>query len=1431
MTPPETAPNRQRRALFFALAVAAAVAAAVAITSLASAGTSGGVTIQTLPAMTAVSAGGFHTCALASGGGVKCWGDNSSGQLGDGQACGVSCSTPVDVSGLTSGVSAVSAGLYHTCALTTGGAVKCWGDNGSGELGDGQTCGVSCPTPVDVSGLTSGVGAVSAGDSHTCALTTGGAVKCWGDNSYGQLGDGQTCGSGVCNTPVDVSGLTSGGAAISAGGYHTCAVTTGGGVKCWGNNGYGQLGDGQSCSSLGCTTPVDVSGLSSGVAAVSAGFYHGCALSTSGGVKCWGYNGDGELGDGQACGFYCLTPADASGLTSGVAVISAGGFHSCALTTGGGVKCWGDNNSGQLGDGQTCGFSCLTPVGVSGLSSGVSAVSAGFYHTCALTTGAAVKCWGDNSSGQLGDGQACGTDACTTPVDITDVTPTPTGTPTPTDTPSPTPTGLPGGLVTQDLSQDLTAQDLASTLVGPGITVSNVTYTGAPVAGGTFTGGTGIIGFESGIILSSGAVAGVVGPNNTTAFTLGNGTAGDTDLAALSGSSTYDAAVLEFDFVPAAATATPGAQAAGLTTSNITFNYVFGSEEYNEFVGSFNDVFAFYINGVNCATVGADPVSINTINNTSHPELYINNDLPTPSLNTQLDGLTVVLTCQAVVTPGVTNHMKLAIADATDNVVDSDVFLQAGSFVIAPTPTTTATDTATATPTSTITETPPATSTATATPANTAIPTVTDTPVVTSTATSTPTATATATATNTPTNTPATPTATHSPTQTRTPTNTPSLTATPTMTRTPTNTATPSNTPASATATNTHTPTSTATPSNTQGPSATPTMTRTPTNTATPGSTPTPATATNTRIPTSTATPSNTPGPSATPSNTRTPTPTDTPGGPTLTPTSTPTPSETAAPTATPSVTPTDTPTAIATPTSPRTATPTFAATPTSPPTATPTFAATPTNPPAATPTSPPAATLTSPPAATPTDTPLPVPTFNALTPTPTDTRPPAVIARPTASLSPTLTPTRTRTAAPAPTSTPSSSVLGTTNPPENGPPGGEHPFHVYGGGYISGAEPHTAGSVLSFSQISHDPKVVGTNLMLAIILLIILLTGSTVFNNTLDEHRDELQALGVRFFAPFRRLGGFARQGAGANSGAGLLTAILGPILVLGVTCLIYSFNESGFGMNGKTAAFFSSLVISIGLMTYIGEGGEALITRHRFRTPAGIRLYPIAILLAAGFVLLSRIVSFQAPIMYGFVASATVLAASQMEHRHSALAVAFPAALLLAISLIAWALLVPLRNHGANSAHWWAHLPSDSAALIFAGGIEGLLFTMIPIRFNDGAKIFRWYKLLWLPLFFIPAFLFCWVILNPQAQGFDALIHRRALFAIALVTAYSLVTVLVWAYFAFRGEAEPPEPPGALPPDGGVRPRLSRPLLGEQDATATLPAPRSLSRRPRET
>ena len=352
-----------------------------------------------------VATGKFHSCALTSAGGVKCWGSNSNstlsaGQLGDGTS--LNRLVPVDVVGLSSGVVAVSAGAFHTCALTTAGGVKCWGQN-FGALGDGTE--LHRLTPVDVVGLGSGVAAISAGGGHTCALTSTGGVKCWGVIGGLGLGDGTTQDR---LAPVDVVGLTGGAVAIAAGNTHTCALTGAGGVKCWGGN-LGRLGDGTDQNRL---APVDVVGLGSGVVAIAAGGSQTCAVTNAGGAKCWGNNVSGALGDGTTVNR--RTPVDVAGLTSGVVALSAGDNHTCAVTTSGGVKCWGSDLSGQLGDG-AFNVDRLTPVDVTGLSSGVTAVSAGGQHTCARTSAGSVKCWGFNGLGGLGDGT---TNSRAVPLDV-----------------------------------------------------------------------------------------------------------------------------------------------------------------------------------------------------------------------------------------------------------------------------------------------------------------------------------------------------------------------------------------------------------------------------------------------------------------------------------------------------------------------------------------------------------------------------------------------------------------------------------------------------------------------------------------------------------------------------------------------------------------------------------------------------------------------------------------------------------------------------------------------------------------------------------------------------------------------------------------------------------------------------------------------------
>lgn len=336
-----------------------------------------------------IHADGMTACVVTSGGAAKCWGTAGYDNLGRGTPA--LRLTPVDVGGLSSGVLDIAIGRDHTCLLTSKNGVRCWGSFGeqaNGDLGDPWTAG-------DVNGLQSGIVAVSAGGDQTCALTIRGRVKCWGAGWNDSLENGNPANN---EAPINLAGLAN-GIYIAVGPRTSCAVIKGGKVKCWGANDLGQLGDGK-FDLNDHKSPVNVVGLSFGVASIAAGKNYNCALTKGGRVKCWGYNGDGQLGDGSTND--SPIPVNVVGLSSRVIAIAAGDSHACALTESGGVKCWGDNKYSELGDGTF--KNSTTPVDVVGLKSTVVAIAVGSGYSCAVTRSGEVKCWGDNMFGELGNG-------------------------------------------------------------------------------------------------------------------------------------------------------------------------------------------------------------------------------------------------------------------------------------------------------------------------------------------------------------------------------------------------------------------------------------------------------------------------------------------------------------------------------------------------------------------------------------------------------------------------------------------------------------------------------------------------------------------------------------------------------------------------------------------------------------------------------------------------------------------------------------------------------------------------------------------------------------------------------------------------------------------------------------------------------------------
>ena len=315
------------------------------------------------------------------------WGDNIYGELGNGTN-GSDNPAPAQVTGLTSGVTTVAAGSISGLAIVNG-AVKAWGYNGDGELGNGTND--SSDTPVQVTGLTSGVTAIAGGSNSNMGIVNGSA-KAWGDDEEGELGNGKTTNT---TAPVQVTGLTSGVTAIAAGYFFGLAIQNGA-AKAWGENYYGTLGNGKTTNS---STPVQVTGLTSGVTAIAAGDNHALAI-VNGAAKAWGYNGDGELGNGLNTN--STTPVQVTGLTSGVTAIAAGNFHSLAVQNGN-VYAWGRNAEGELGNGTTDASPTPLEIDPADLKN-ITAVAAAQYSSYALSSDGSLWVWGDNTVGELGLG-------------------------------------------------------------------------------------------------------------------------------------------------------------------------------------------------------------------------------------------------------------------------------------------------------------------------------------------------------------------------------------------------------------------------------------------------------------------------------------------------------------------------------------------------------------------------------------------------------------------------------------------------------------------------------------------------------------------------------------------------------------------------------------------------------------------------------------------------------------------------------------------------------------------------------------------------------------------------------------------------------------------------------------------------------------------
>jgi alpha-tubulin suppressor-like RCC1 family protein len=318
------------------------------------------------------------------------------------------------------------ASLAALFGCATGGAGSAPGIDGDGASsgGDGGSPSMAVGSGGGGAGSSSGAGGASpqdpppvrrviaCGGAFTCALTSAGGAKCWGKNGFGELGDGSNFGSGV---PVDVVGLGSALVSITAGENHACGLTERGAVHCWGWNHDGQLGNGTHEDS---NIPVAVAGLPEDIVAIAAGARHNCAMTSAGGLRCWGYGSAGQLGDGLKA--TSTVPVPVIGLGSDVLAVDPGFSHTCALTSQG-VACWGSNYYGQLGNGTN--VPSPTPSGVVDLDGSFVALSSTYAHSCVVGAAGTVHCWGRNMEGQLGAGATDSTSNVPVVVATADVNP------------------------------------------------------------------------------------------------------------------------------------------------------------------------------------------------------------------------------------------------------------------------------------------------------------------------------------------------------------------------------------------------------------------------------------------------------------------------------------------------------------------------------------------------------------------------------------------------------------------------------------------------------------------------------------------------------------------------------------------------------------------------------------------------------------------------------------------------------------------------------------------------------------------------------------------------------------------------------------------------------------------------------------------------
>lgn len=340
------------------------------------------------------------------------------------------------------------------------------------------------------------------------------------------------------------------------------------------------------------------------------------------------------------------------------------------------------------------------------------------------------------------------------------------------------------------------------------------------------------------------------------------------------------------------------------------------------------------------------------------------------------------------------------------------------------------------------------------------------------------------------------------------------------------------------------------------------------------------------------------------------------------------------------------------------------------------------------------------------------------------------------------------------------------------------------GGG--NGSRPDIVRSVPRPGDLSGDLGIILTNIVLGGLTLVLMLLTAEIFNQTLEENEDDIKDWFGRISGPLKGVFGvFGDLARLITDGRGF-AGIFAPIVLLALAALLYGLEEPGYGINEQSLVIFTSFLAAFAVLTYVYDGGQLLMT-NSYGVPGSIRLFPAGIFVALFCIAVTRLLGFQPGLIYGFIAAHTLVAGSVLTRDQEGRQILFPALVLLTVCAAAFLLVGPARDLATDHDSLWASLPEGAAVGIFVGGLEGMFFQMVPIKWMDGHRLWTWSKLVWLGVAGITAFLFWHVLLNAERQSFDTLSATTPAIALLLMGLCFGTTLAMYLFFRIKNAGAP--------------------------------------------